>query len=632
MLKTLTIKGETRLSEKEAKKTREAVRRALGVTEEDAENILPRRAALAFLRLGAGAPCTRLVSSEGKPALFEIGADLFPTLAAAWTLRDDALPKLVAAPQVVGFILGGADLMLPGLMRLEGSSACAVDDLRVGSVALLFIDGNMKAVSVGKLLMSGAEIARSLTSEARPKGRCFQTLHVFGDSLWQLAGSRLPNAGFLLTEEGARVVPTAGDARAAGASQTSAVTSLERDDSEDTDSDGDDRGDAGGGGGGGKAQGSADGEGEGGAPSTESMDVLLKRCFLQAALALNDKTLPLPLNSFYSNWMRPNRPAGTSLDVKQSSYKKLLPFMRAMAEEGLCELSLGGKNGAEPSLVRLLRRAEAFASHERWSLTAERAEAEEAAASAPASVPLSVQLLYRPSEAQRPIFVDVDRKALLDEASALAFLEQHLIRTGACKAAANNAQSVTLDPLLCDALFKGAPPDKTAKGGAKSGGGGGDGGRDVEARALPTSLPLHEVKRRFVGRLEPWTRVAGAALSKPVLRAGRDPILVTISTALRRGHKVTLVGGLAGIGLSDAETASALTKALATAANVEETETNSGVPRKEVVLQGLWDRSVADYLERVHRLPAKCIENRAAGSKADMRERKEKKATNVRKA
>eukprot|EP00965_Chrysotila_dentata_P242323 6204807-Pleurochrysis_carterae.AAC.2 len=51
-------------------------------------------------------------------------------------------------------------------------------------------------------------------------------------------------------------------------------------------------------------------------------------------------------------------------------------------------------------------------------------------------------------------------QALLDEASALAFLEQHLIRTGACKAAANNAQ--VRAPASLDAATPELRPSRSA--------------------------------------------------------------------------------------------------------------------------------------------------------------------------
>ena len=50
---------------------------------------------------------------------------------------------------------------------------------------------------------------------------------------------------------------------------------------------------------------------------------------LQAAHSVTKSQLPIKANLFYASHMRPSRPFGTSLDVKRSTHKKLLPFLQA---------------------------------------------------------------------------------------------------------------------------------------------------------------------------------------------------------------------------------------------------------------------------------------------------------------
>lgn len=87
--------------------------------------------------------------------------------------------------------------------------------------------------------------------------------------------------------------------------------------------------------------------------------------------------------------------------------------------------------------------------------------------------PLTVSLLYRPSEAQRALFPP-DRKAMYDEAAALRILHSHIDAEGGISerpegggrgggegggAAGTGAErckgnaSILLDPRLADALF-----------------------------------------------------------------------------------------------------------------------------------------------------------------------------------
>lgn len=67
-------------------------------------------------------------------------------------------------------------------------------------------------------------------------------------------------------------------------------------------------------------------------------------------------------------------------------------------------------------------------------------------------------------------------------------------------------------------------------------------------------------------------------------------------------------------------------------ANVEETELKSGAKRRVTVVQGLWDRSVGDWLVTRHGLLEVCIDNRTSGKAGQTSQKKDKKATNVRRA
>lgn len=77
--------------------------------------------------------------------------------------------------------------------------------------------------------------------------------------------------------------------------------------------------------------------------SAEEMDHLLWISALQACKSkVRPKALPLLANTFYSEYLLKSRPVNTTLDFKQSSYKKLLPFLRHLEAQGVLKL-------AEPS-------------------------------------------------------------------------------------------------------------------------------------------------------------------------------------------------------------------------------------------------------------------------------------------
>eukprot|EP00967_Tisochrysis_lutea_P097446 scaffold143108_cov32-Tisochrysis_lutea.AAC.4 len=284
-----------------------------------------------------------------------------------------------------------------------------------------------------------------------------------------------------------------------------------------------------------------------------------------------------------------------------------------METRGLCGLGpppKGALAGSEPLLQSIARSASEYLHHERWQHTAAAAEEGATAGGLP---PLTVTTVYRPSEAQWPLF-PCDRKAVYDEAAALRILHTYIDKCGAlggdtaisaegCK---GNVQ-VKLDAMLADALFSG----------------------QVEAK--PAQLSLGEVRYKWVGRLETWTRLAGGGLAKASLRPGKSPSLMSVRTQMRRGHKVTVVSGMSALGIDERKLAADLQVVVGAAATVKETPVKDGPSQAEVVLQGLWDRLVVEQLSKKHGVPTRMIENRAAGRRG-MQQPKMKTATNILKA
>jgi hypothetical protein len=69
-----------------------------------------------------------------------------------------------------------------------------------------------------------------------------------------------------------------------------------------------------------------------------AMDKLLRECFVEAANTCAGLKAPLKGTTLYVQFMRPCRPAGTSLDVKGSSFKFLRKFLESLEKDGLLRL------------------------------------------------------------------------------------------------------------------------------------------------------------------------------------------------------------------------------------------------------------------------------------------------------
>ena len=91
------------------------------------------------------------------------------------------------------------------------------------------------------------------------------------------------------------------------------------------------------------------------------------RCFLQAAKTRLKKPSDFPLagSTLYSSHMRACRPAGCELQVKQSTFKKLLRFLQYLDAEKMINLR-DGKNDKEPMVISVKREHQKYKDFHPW--------------------------------------------------------------------------------------------------------------------------------------------------------------------------------------------------------------------------------------------------------------------------
>ncbi|XP_022364459.1 eukaryotic translation initiation factor 2D isoform X4 [Enhydra lutris kenyoni] len=109
----------------------------------------------------------------GNPILFELEKNLYPTVYTLWSYPD-LLPTFTTWPLVLEKLVGGADLMLPGLVV----PPAGLPQVQKGDLCAIALVGNRAPVAVGVAAMSTAEM---LTSGL--KGRGFSVLHTCQDHL-----------------------------------------------------------------------------------------------------------------------------------------------------------------------------------------------------------------------------------------------------------------------------------------------------------------------------------------------------------------------------------------------------------------------------------------------------------------
>ncbi|MGD0996465.1 MAG: DUF1947 domain-containing protein [Candidatus Bathyarchaeia archaeon] len=105
----------------------------------------------------------------GKPLLFKSGDKVLPTL--LFSEFTAKAPKIVVDMGAVPYVCKGADVMAPGIVRIEG-------EFSKGDLVLV-VD-----VKFGKALALGESLMDTETAKATKKGPIVKTLHYVSDKIW----------------------------------------------------------------------------------------------------------------------------------------------------------------------------------------------------------------------------------------------------------------------------------------------------------------------------------------------------------------------------------------------------------------------------------------------------------------
>jgi PUA-domain protein len=112
-----------------------------------------------------------LLLLDRKALLFKIGKDVYPTLLFDEFLKT--LPMVVVDMGAVRHVCNGADIMAPGIVRIEGEFA--------KGALVLVID-----VQYGKKLAIGEVQLDSESAKTMKKGVVVKNTHFVGDEIWNV--------------------------------------------------------------------------------------------------------------------------------------------------------------------------------------------------------------------------------------------------------------------------------------------------------------------------------------------------------------------------------------------------------------------------------------------------------------
>eukprot|EP00198_Chlamydomonas_reinhardtii_P001918 XP_001691254.1 predicted protein [Chlamydomonas reinhardtii] len=599
-----------KVSGADRKKLRKALEKVYGVGEDGLEAILPAKAGeLECVKLASPSRVV-LYLHDGSPILLDPNGkgDYAPTVFALWRWPD-LLPRVyVKHPAVSRYLVGGADLMLPGVaMPAEGLPA-----FQVGQWLLAVCSpGNPAPVAVGAAVMDSSDAAARIRGQVPGgcRGKLVEVMQHYGDCLWSDVGGRaVPNAGFLADG----VVPPG--SAADGAAERIAGLSL--------DGAGGAGGESGAASTSGSGAGAAGGGGEAEAEAVD-MDALLESvdsltdsdalAQLQAILhpvacapftlttlaqaltkSVKDGDLPLNSSVLWNQHMLPQRPAGSTLDVKKSKHKKMSKFLQAT---GLLTCK-EDKHSGDVIVTAVNRNTAAAESAGPTAGAPETAAATSGGAGASSSAAggndgsgcqaqLLIEEVYKPGRELRPIFEELklNPEALYTGSEAAEVALAYVKAAGLddpARAQLPDNRTLQLNPLLCDALFKGF---------IKKG------------ETYPTHLPKSELREAFMRRMHLQCRLSRGAYQVCVVRKGAPPA-VAISTEKRQGNKrVTKIAGLEAFLVDPEVVAGECQRKFACSTSVVDLPgKNTG---QEVVLQGSFPEKAADFLMTTYGIPKK---------------------------
>lgn len=117
---------------------------------------------------------------KGIPLLVKLEGELLPTLLFREALFF--LPKVVVDMGAVPHVCNGADIMAPGIVKIEG-------DFNKGDLVLVVDERHGKPIALGRAFLD-SNLAKMLR-----KGRTVENIHYVGDEVWNIMKKFIRNKG-----------------------------------------------------------------------------------------------------------------------------------------------------------------------------------------------------------------------------------------------------------------------------------------------------------------------------------------------------------------------------------------------------------------------------------------------------
>lgn len=558
--KAFRVKSNTAIKGSDRRKLRADVTAAFPTLGTDrVSELIPGKEELNVMKLYAHKGDTVTVyMSGGNPILFELEKNLYPTVYTLWSYPD-LLPTFTTWPLVLEKLVGGADLMLPGVVV----PPTGLPPVQQGDLCAIALVGNRAPVAIGVAAMSTAQM---LVSGLKGKG--FSVLHTYQDHLWKSGDKSAPPTIAPLA-----VNPTDSSEEKVDLGLQGSLSSLtlegeeenrkvhHSEASEDTSS-------------GAVSQDSSDSK-----PLQEQMDELLQQCFLHALKSRVKKAdLPLLTSTLLGSHMFSCCPEGQQLDIKKSSYKKLSKFLQHMQQEQIVQVKELSK-GVE-SIVTVDWRHPRITSFVIPEPSPTSQTVQEGSREQPYHPP-DIKSLYCVPANMTQLFQESGHKkgSTLEGSEVRRIIVDYAKRNNLVDA--DNKNLVKLDPILCDCLL------------------------EKNEQHVVMKLPWDGLLTRCLQNMQPAYQVTFPG-QEPILKKGKlCPIDITLAQK-SYNKKVTVVRNLETYGLDPCSVAAILQQRCQASTIVSPAP--GAKDSLQVQIQGNQIHHLGQLLLEEYRLPGKYIQ------------------------
>ncbi|KAJ3165813.1 Eukaryotic translation initiation factor 2D [Irineochytrium annulatum] len=560
------------LRSSDRKKLRSEILAAFPLLTEDTLNahLIPSKEEVTSVKLLTHGQLPGVMYVVGNlPLFFRIGVDgaLTPTVYALWRVPD-MVARLSTHGVVMKRVFDGADLMLPGV--IFGPSGVAPDAWKAGDAIGMMVRGGPFPLAVGNAVV-GAEVVAGMTEL---KGRGVKTVHAYGDFLWASGDKSEPpevvgdsEAGDLDEEDYEVVFEDEGfqvdgveslDDSVTGAMDALSVTSPTSEEA--------------------FTEVRVDAEMAAAASKTApsytpaEMDKILESALLTAIktkLTDDAKSYPITSSILLEKFLEPCREFGTTVDLKQSSFKKLAKFLKSMDKKGYIKLKERNGDMLLMSVNRKHPEVAAFVPPKRLAadvkpgtglagVASTSASKGSAATPPPRKKELSIVELYRASGSVANIWNEIGISDTYMSKADVKFNLDEYIKSKSLVGA--DPRLVKLDPYLANTLLK---KDEN----------------DVDY------LTREALFNRILEKMSPFHELT-LPDHDPVIKKG-VPKPIQVIVELRQGRKhVTRVLGVEAYGIDPDELSSELKVRCASSTTITPLPGKSSTLLHDVTVQG----------------------------------------------